>query len=415
MMLNKPVILPANHTLQSHYSDFKVDSRILLSGHSHQAWPNVAKQGLLQSYNDAALHIDDKWQAAFKKADSVKRFYAHLLGEPAGEITLGASTHELLLRFLSDLPQLKVKNPHRAIKIITTDGEFHSMRRQLDRLQDINFIIEKIPVFPSETLATRIIERLDETTDAVMLSAVFFSSSEVFSDIGQVAQAAKYLSIPCLVDAYHALNVIPFNLTDWRLTSAFVIGGGYKYCQAGEGNCFMRLPENYHGSPLITGWFAEFESLNKHASSVGYGQGHSAFSGSTYDPASHYRAAAVFDFFNMHKLTDLILHQINQSQINMLYSGIKSININSNVLCLPLHGIENNAGFLSLTTPQAPYWVEELAKHNILCDSRGDQLRLGPAPYVSDTQLNNTLEVIEYIHMKMQTNPTTKSHLKYTA
>ncbi|WP_299494017.1 kynureninase [uncultured Shewanella sp.] len=415
MRLNNPALLTTSHTLQSHYSDFQVDSRILLSGHSHQAWPNIAKQGLLDSFNDAALHIDDKWQAAFKKADKVKRFYGHLLGETASEITLGASTHELLLRFISDLPQLKIKQPHRAIKIITTDGEFHSMRRQLDRLQDINFIIEKIPVSPSETLATRIIERFDNTTDAVMLSAVFFSSSEVFQDIGQVAQAAKDLSIPCLVDAYHALNVIPFNLNDWQLSSAFIIGGGYKYCQAGEGNCFMRLPKGYHGSPLITGWFAEFENLSQQASSVGYGQGHSAFSGSTYDPASHYRAAAVFDFFNKHKLNDKTLHHINYTQINRLYSGIKSMKVHKNTLCLPQHSIENNGGFLSLTTPQAQRWVTELAKHNILCDSRGNQLRLGPAPYVSHTQLDNTLEVIEYLLRKIQNNSSTKPTLQDTA
>ncbi|WP_298770950.1 kynureninase [uncultured Shewanella sp.] len=410
-MLNNSVILPKPPLLQAHYSDFQVDSRILLSGHSHQAWPNVAKHGLLQSFNDAALHIDDKWQAAFEKAERVRHFYANLLGEPTSEITLGTSTHELILRFLSDLPLLKTKRPHRPIKIITTDGEFHSMRRQLDRLQDINFIIEKVPVSPSATLATRIIEKLDAATDAVMLSAVFFSSSEIFNDIGQVAQAAKELTIPCLVDAYHALNVIPFNLNDWQLNSTFIIGGGYKYCQAGEGNCFMRLPKNYHGSPLITGWFAEFESLNKHASSVGYGLGHSAFSGSTYDPASHYRAAAVFDFFDEHQLTDVALHQINHAQIKTLYTGIESIKLNPNVLSLPQHGIENNAGFLSLTAPQAQIWVKELAKHNILCDSRGNQLRLGPAPYVSNNQLNETLEVIEHLHHKILTNPPIHSSL----
>ncbi|MCL1125356.1 kynureninase [Shewanella surugensis] len=406
-MLNNKARLPSSNLLQPHYSDFNVESRILLSGHSHQAWPNVAKQGLLASFDDAALHIDDKWQTAFKKADRVKDFYLNLLGEPNGEITLAASTHELILRFLSDLAQLKVKKPHRPIKIITTDGEFHSMRRQLDRLQDIHFIIEKVSVIPSKTLATRIIERLDKTTDAVMLSAVFFSNSEVFNNIGQVAQAADSLSIPCLVDAYHALNVIPFNLNDWQLNSAFVIGGGYKYCQAGEGNCFMRIPKNYHGSPLITGWFAEFESLDKQSSSVGYSMGQAAFSGSTYDPASHYRAAAVFDFFADQALTDLTLQQINQVQVNTLYTGIQSIN--PNVLALPQHGIENNAGFLSLTTPQAQTWVAELAKHDILCDSRSNQLRLGPAPYVSNAQLDKTLEMIEYIDNKMRSHSVSKA------
>ena len=40
-----------------------------------------------------------------------------------------------------------------------------------------------------------------------------------------------------LIDAYHHLNVVPFRMT--RLERAYVVGGGYKYCQAGEGACFF--------------------------------------------------------------------------------------------------------------------------------------------------------------------------------
>src|SRR5256886_9358925 len=45
-----------------------------------------------------------------------------------------------------------------------------------------------------------------------------------------------------LVDAYHALDVVPFSLQRDRLLEACVVGGGYKYCQLGEGNAFLRIP-----------------------------------------------------------------------------------------------------------------------------------------------------------------------------
>ena len=45
-----------------------------------------------------------------------------------------------------------------------------------------------------------------------------------------------------LVDAYHALGVVPLTLTAEGLNAAWVVGGGYKYLQLGEGNCFLRLP-----------------------------------------------------------------------------------------------------------------------------------------------------------------------------
>ena len=53
-------------------------SRILLTGHSHQAWPDVAKEGILEAFVDAAHHVDDKWNAVFERAESVREEIARL-------------------------------------------------------------------------------------------------------------------------------------------------------------------------------------------------------------------------------------------------------------------------------------------------------------------------------------------------
>lgn len=382
--------------IQPFYQEFKVAERILLSGHSHQAWPDVARQGVMECFNDAAKHIDDKWELAFKKAEKVRAFYRRTMHDPNGQIALGQSTHELILRFLSDLDGFKVKKKA-PIKIVTTDGEFHSMRRQLNRLKTLGISVEVVPTQPSETLSARIIEKLDRSTDAVMLSAVFFASSQIFQQVGEVSKAAKSLAIPCLVDVYHATNVIELDLAKWQLQDAFIVGGGYKYCQAGEGNCFMRIPANYQGSPIITGWFAEFEVLSQAPDQVSYGKGQAAFAGSTYDPTSHYRAAAVFDFFDQQNLSVARLSELNRQQVSRLWRGIETLHLAHEVLALPCHDIADNAGFLSLTTPQAEKWVQKLKSRGVQADSRGNQLRLGPAPYVSNEQIDNALNEIELV------------------
>ncbi|OFW12343.1 MAG: hypothetical protein A3H29_18710 [Acidobacteria bacterium RIFCSPLOWO2_02_FULL_67_21] len=66
-----------------------------------------------------------------------------------------------------------------------------------------------------------------------------------------------------LVDAYHHLNVVPFDLRALGLLDAFVTGGGYKYCQLGEGNAFLRVPPDRRMRPVLTGWFAEFHALEE--------------------------------------------------------------------------------------------------------------------------------------------------------
>ena len=58
--------------LATHYSAFNVGKRLLLTGHSHQAWPDVAMEGIKKSWEDAALLVDEKWGKAFGKAQEVR-------------------------------------------------------------------------------------------------------------------------------------------------------------------------------------------------------------------------------------------------------------------------------------------------------------------------------------------------------
>ena len=103
-------------------------ARVLLTGHSHQAWPDVARAAQLEAYDDAAAHVDEKWGPAFAKADALRATIAARIGAEAPEIALAASTHELVARFLSAL-DLRARP-----RLVTTSGEFHSMHRQLTRL-----------------------------------------------------------------------------------------------------------------------------------------------------------------------------------------------------------------------------------------------------------------------------------------
>ena len=59
--------------LAKHYTRFRVSERILLTGHSHQAWPDVAFEAQQQAWLDAAELVDDVWDKAFEKANEVRR------------------------------------------------------------------------------------------------------------------------------------------------------------------------------------------------------------------------------------------------------------------------------------------------------------------------------------------------------
>lgn len=376
--------------LAGHYSRFRVAERLLLTGHSHQAWPDVALDGQLEAFEDAAREVDRKWERALAKAERVREGFRGLLGDPSGELALGASTHELVLRFLSAL------DLRRRPRLVTTDGEFHTLRRQLARLGEEWLLLEVVPARPAETLAARLAATLDDRTAAVLVSAVLFEDSRIVPALGELAAACERRGVELLVDAYHALGAVPFGLAPAGLASAWVVGGGYKYLQLGEGNCFLRLPPHARGlRPAITGWYAEFAELSASARPelVPYGRGAAAFAGATYDPTSHYRAARVLDFFLEHGLTPERLRASYRRQVDLLAARFDALGLPDDVLSRDRDTpLERFGAFLALESPRAGDLQRALAARGVLADSRGRYLRLGPAPYLSDSQLETSIE-----------------------
>jgi kynureninase len=169
-----------------------------------------------------------------------------------------------------------------------------------------------------------------------------------------------------------------------------VTGGGYKYCQLGEGNAFLRFPADTELRPILTGWFSEFGALGTAPTlgEVGYGSGPARFAGATFDPVSHYRAAAVLDFHERMGLSADVLRAVSQRQIRLLVELCGEWPIPYRVQ-LPRgpDELEGLAGFLALRTPLAPDLVRMLKDRRVHTDSRGDVLRIGPAPYVREDQL----------------------------
>ena len=77
---------PGPNPLAAHYSRFRVSERILLTGHSHQAWPDTGLEGQAEAWNDAAELMDEKWERAMEKAERVRAGYARLLGDRDGVV-----------------------------------------------------------------------------------------------------------------------------------------------------------------------------------------------------------------------------------------------------------------------------------------------------------------------------------------
>jgi hypothetical protein len=126
-----------------------------------------------------------------------------------------------------------------------------------------------------------------------------------------------------------------------------------------------------------------------------YGTGSARFAGSTYDPTSYYRAAEVFGFFERQRLTDELLPEVGQHQVGVLLEGFESLDLDPAVVrvhdSVPLN---ERGGFLALQASGAEQLCVALKQRGVSPDFRGDVLRFGPAPYLSDLQLVSAMEAL---------------------
>jgi kynureninase len=380
------------NALAPHYARFRVGERLLLTGHSHQAWPDVAEAGLLRCFADAAETVDAKWERAEAVAEQVREGYRAVLGDPTAEIALGPNTHDLVVKLLSAL------DLRRRPRVVTTDAEFHSLRRQLARLAEEGLEVVRVPAEPVATLAERLAVEADDRTALVAVSAVLFSSARIVPHLAELAPRCERVGAELLVDAYHALGVMPFPVPELGLGGAWVTGGGYKYLQLGEGNAFLRIPAGgARVRPAITGWFAEFDDLYDAArpETVGYGAPGTRFAGGTYDPSSNYRAAAVFDFFATQGLAPEFLREVSLHQVGVVRSAFDALGLPDDRITRDREARPQSvAGFLALRSSHAGELRRMLGARGVSCDSRGDVLRLGPAPYLSDAQLEAAVAIL---------------------
>lgn len=375
-------------SLQPHYSRFDVASRLLFTGHSHQAWPDVTFEGIREYSNLAAEQVDKKWAFAFEKTEILRQYLRNFYDDPRGKYCREQNTHVLLVSWLS---ALDLKNKP---KIITTTGEFHSMYRQLRSLHSAGLDVVFLPHQDDDQLKNSIINELDNRTAAVMLSRVYFETAEINTQLSEIAQLTKKAGIPLLVDDYHGTNVVPLSLTDENMEHAYLLIGGYKYLQWGEANCFLRYPVNCELKPVITGWFSAFNQLDQPRTDepIRFDEGDQKFATGTYDPISQYRSAAVAEFFSEMGLSAEILRKQYSAQVQYLRDLFDDYNNQESAIKhannRPIH---ETGGFLALRSPHARKLRAMLLDRGIFTDARDDIIRIGPAPYTTSEQCEKVM------------------------
>ncbi|MFT3809499.1 MAG: aminotransferase class V-fold PLP-dependent enzyme [Micropepsaceae bacterium] len=361
-------------------------ARLHFAAHSHHPWPDVTEAAQARCWDDAARLLDAKWGHIFSNV--LPAAQAHVakrlnLADPAS-VVFAPNTHELVRRLLS------ATDPHRPVRILTTDSEFHSFARQIARLEEDALVeVTRVPAEPFDSFANRFIAELHEDHfDLVFLSQVFFNSGWRVAEIADIVAAVRHDDTLVAVDGYHSFMAVP---VDWSALQAraFFIAGGYKYAMAGEGCCFMHCPPGYGPRPRDTGWYAEFGALAAaRPGETAYGADASRFAGSTFDPSGLYRFNAAQDWFDATGGDIAAHHAYAQALQSRFLAKLPAVLTGT----LMIEDAARRGRFLTFRTKDAEAIETHLTSRGITLDRRGDRLRLGFGVYQSDEGVDRLID-----------------------
>jgi kynureninase len=276
-------------------------------------------------------------------------------------------------------------------RVVSTRGEFDSVDVILKQYADL----ERIQIcwidadVHGEFFVEPMIDAVAQGVDLVVVSLTMFMTGQIVDRLEKLAEACHRNGARLLVDAYHAIGVFPIDVT--AIGADFVIGGSYKYLRGGPGACFLYLsPEALKSGlrPLDTGWFAKDETFAYQRSEAPVLKlGGDAFLESTPPILTYYQARSGQEFvlgIGVARLREYSLRQLVAMCGYLAEAGVSEIT----------GGDERHGAFLALSMKNAMKLAKKLELEGVICDARGEWLRICPDCLTRDAELRRAAEVI---------------------
>jgi selenocysteine lyase/cysteine desulfurase len=348
--------------------------RLHMAAHSHHLWPDASWLGQQAAWDDAARLADRKWGRVMDEIwPAAQGHVARELGLPdPSTICFASNTHDFLLRIVSAIP-------HRPVRILATDGEFHSLRRQAERWAEAGEAVVETVAVDEDLEAAFVARARSGEHDLIVASHVLFGTGRIFGALDALADVARPDGPWVLVDGYHGFMAVERDFGDLA-DRVFYTAGGYKYAMAGEGVAFLHAPKGFAPRPVATGWYAAFDDLSASPGQVGYAPDARRFLGATFDPSGLYRFVAVRDMLAREGVSTAVVNAHVAGLREMLIGGLGGSPLGDAELLNP-PGEGPQARFVALRSPRAADWQTRLLEREVITDVRGDVLRIGLGLY----------------------------------
>lgn len=360
------------------------------AAHSHHPWPDCSFEAHMQYWDLSNKLLDQKWDYIFSRVvPEFQTNIAGLLGSNPERIIFAPNTHELVYRILSSFYQKD------RVKILSSNHEFHSFRRQSQRWSEWEkFEITTVDVKTSEQFQKDLLSKC-QIADIIFFSQVFFDLGLEVEEINSfLSQLVSCSDAVILLDGYHSFFAFPQNFSEFA-NRVFLIGGGYKYGQAGEGACFVSCPDTSL-RPMNSGWFAEFANLEDEGQTgVGYANNGFRFAGATLDASAIFRSNCIFRELQINE--KLAEYHSYCRELKSYFIKLWQDSFWSEKFETPLFW-NNNSHYISFKSKSAPMAKKLLEQNSIVTDCRGEYLRFGFGIYQDYKDIDNLFQRMNPIY-----------------
>jgi kynureninase len=373
------------------FSRVMLNDGIYLANHSLGRPLNIMAEDVAEATSLWYARLGHAWDPWLAEQHAFRGRIAELIHAPRVDCVVPKTSAGHALRtVLNALPGKP--------RVLSTRGEFDSVDVVLKQYA----ALDKIQVrwiepdaggnFSVETM----IDVVGDGVDLVVVSQVMFMTGQIVHGLDRLAAACHAHGARLLVDAYHAIGVIPVDVEN--MGADFMIGGSYKYLRGGPGACFLYLSPRVLESglrPLDTGWFANSDTFAyARPEPPMLKDGGDAFLESTPPVLTYYQARSGQQFvlaIGVERLREYSLRQLHALRGYLNDAGVTEI----------VGGDEDHGAFLALRIRDAMEFAKKLEGEGIICDARGEWLRLCPDCLTRDNELRRAAEAVARLYVEV--------------
>lgn len=227
-----------------------LESCVHLISHSLGCVPAQAKEDLNEFFELWQTKSITAWSDWLPQVNHAAARLEKIISAPPGTVVMHQNVSGIMATLASCFEYTPKRN-----KIVYEALQFPTVSYVWKAEERRGASVHLVPSQDGMTIDTQaMIDAIDETTLAVPMSHVVFSSAYI-QDAKAICAKAKQVGAHIILDCYQSVGTLPLDVVD--LGVSFACGGSVKYLCGGPGAAWLYVRKDLipQFAPRVTGWF----------------------------------------------------------------------------------------------------------------------------------------------------------------